>query len=273
MRSALVLILVAVVGGCSPTRLDGGGDATPADAAPAGADAAEPATRPDGGEAPERGFVFAHSNRTLYRVDADTLQIEEIGLIRFSDGINQLTDLAVDRRGNLVGISFREVYSVDPDTARATLVASLDRPFNGLSFIPVGDDEVLVGTAQDGTVFRIDPVTGVTTELGSFGGGIGSSGDVVGVFELGTLATAIRDDWPTDHLVRIDPATGAATDIADTGVTHIWGLGFWRNRLFGFAEGGEFVVIDAATGETELIEDTGIEWWGAAVTTAAPVVL
>ncbi len=269
----IVWILLSVAA-CAPgVTADPGiaGDGADAAIAPTGPDAAGP--RADAAPPAEQGYVYAHTNRRLYRVDSTTFAIEEVGPIIFSDGINQMTDLAIDRQGNMVGISYRQVYAVDPDTARATLLAELDRPFNGLSFVPVGDDEILLGTAQDGTVFRVDPTTGATTEVGNFGGGIGSSGDVVGVFSLGTLATAIRDDWASDHLVRIDPDSGVATDIADTGVTHIWGLGFWQDRLYGFAEGGEFVVIDAVTGETELVEETGIEWWGAAVTTSAPVIL
>jgi len=229
---------------------------------------------PDGDPPPRRdGFVYAHSNRQLYRIATDTLEIEPVGSIRFSDGINQMTDLAIDREGRMIGISFREVYSVDPDTAEATLLATLDRAFNGLSFVPRGQGETLVGTALDGTVWEVNPETGVTTELGAFGNDIGSSGDVVGVFDLGTLATARRDDWSSDHLVRVDPQTGVATDIAELGVTNVWGLGFWNDRLFGFAETGEFIVIDAVTGETELVENTGIAWWGAAVTTDAPVIV
>ncbi len=264
-RLAIALLLAA---GCSPhvSPATDAGLAGPADArsVPSGADSSPPV---------ERGFVYAHTNRRLYRVDPNSLVVTEVGRIAFSDGINQLTDLAIDRQGRMIGISFRQIYVIDPDTAEATYLAELDSPFNGLSFIPVGDDEVLVGTAADGNVLRIDPMTGETQPIGNFGNGIGSSGDVVGVFQLGTLATAIRDDWASDHLVRIDPNTGEATDVADTGVAHIWGLGFWQNRLFGFAESGEFVVIDATTGETELVEQTGIEWWGAAVTTAAPVIL
>lgn len=222
--------------------------------------------------APERA-VYAHSNRQLYKVDPDSLEIELIGNIVFSDGINQLTDLAVDFDGELIGISFREVYSIDPNTAHATLLSSLVDPFNGLSFVRNGNQETLVASSQVGDLYEIAPDTGVATLFGSFGDGLTSSGDLVSVDGLGTLATVSREDWTTDRLASIDPTTGDATIIGDTGIAGLWGLGFWDNRLFGFAESGEFVTISVATGEATVVETTGVAWWGAAVTTSAPVVL
>ena len=223
--------------------------------------------------------VFAHSNRKLYRIDPDTLVVEEVGSIDFSDGINQMTDLAIDRDGNLIGITTRQLYRVDPETAAATLLVEYDEQFNGLSYVVRGADEYLVGAAQDGKLYEIDPATGAATLVGGYGEpeGYGSSGDLVSVANLGTYATLRHltpGTWNTDRLARIDPNTGAVEEIVgDTGFANIWGLGFWNDRLFGFAETGEFLTIDVATGAATVEEETSVAWWGAAVTTAAPVIL
>ena len=71
--------------------------------------------------------------------------------------------------------------------------------------------------------------------------------------------------------MRVDPATGAATVIGDTGVSGIWGLGFWGNRFYGFTSDGDFVLIDPQSGATRVQESAEVSWYGAGVTTVAPV--
>lgn len=272
-------ILALVANACGPTATDSEPPDPTADASatPPRADAA-PAL-PDAGRTAGGLAVFAHSNRKLYRIDPDTLVVEEVGAFDFSDGINQMTDLAIDRDGNLIGITTRQLYRVDPETADATLLVEYAEQFNGLSYVVRGTGEYLVGAAQDGMLYEIDPATGAAEPIGAYGEseGYGSSGDLVSVANLGTYATLRHltpGTWSTDRLARIDPTTGAVEEIVgDTGFANIWGLGFWNDRLFGFAETGEFLTIDVATGVATVEEQTGVAWWGAAVTTAAPVIL
>jgi len=73
-------------------------------------------------------------------------------------------------------------------------------------------------------------------------------------------------------LVRLAPNSFTATKIGgDTGFGQIWGLGFWKNKIFGFTQTGNFITIDPNTGAGTLVQSGGPEWWGAAVTTSAPV--
>ena len=71
-----------------------------------------------------------------------------------SVGCDQMTDIAIDKNGVMIGISYSRVYRVDPTTAQTTLLSnSLDGTFNGLSFVPAAmlgqtGDDVLVGTQQ-----------------------------------------------------------------------------------------------------------------------------
>jgi hypothetical protein len=225
--------------------------------------------------------VYAHSADTLYRVDPDTLTVTAVGPFLWPNGSDQMTDIAIDHTGYMVGISFTDVYAVDPVTAACTYLAPLDTLFNGLSFVPAEQfeptgNEVLMGAALDGSLYLLDPVTGASTPVGNYGGGWGSSGDLVSVVGLGTLATLTDDPLgiggATDQLAWVDPMTGTATIIGNTGFTDIWGLGYWEDRAFGFTTAGQFVTLNVDTGAATVVDSSGVEWWGAAVTTTAPVI-
>jgi hypothetical protein len=234
------------------------------------------------------GAVYAHTGTALYEIDPHTLTVSYVGDFAFPRADERMTDIALDQNAAMVGISFTAVYAVDKETASCTRLATVDRPFNGLSFIAASETdsgtEILVGVAQDGTVYQIDQTTGQSTAIGSYGEKIWSSGDLVSVTGFGTVATVKRcDDCPEedclecvgslpDWLARVDPNTGAATLIGDTGMIDIWGLGYWKGQVYGFANGGQFVLIDVRTGAASVMQRAGVSWWGAGVTTSAPVI-
>lgn len=219
--------------------------------------------------------VFAHSASHLYRIDPDSLDVELVGPFVWPSLTDQMTDIAIDEGGTMIGISFDRVYQIDPDSAACTYLADLDRSFNGLSFVPrpgPGGD-LLLAAALDGAVYELDPMTGNSTPRGNYGGGMGSSGDLVSVDGFGTAATVTVTAGGADRLALVDVQDGAAQLVGDTGVSDIWGLGYWADKVFGFASDGRFVLIDIATGEATTIEQSDIEWWGAGVTTQADVVV
>jgi hypothetical protein len=270
MRDAVAIACALFVFACSPSKRGAQPDAP-------------------GGPGPEAGngggdsgdgsmtFVYAHTSSTLYKVDPDTLAISMIGNFVWPGLPDQMTDLAIDKNGVMVGVSFGSVYKVDPTTAQTTLLSSgLGGTFNGLSFVPASmlgmtGDDVLIGTRNDdGVVSRIDPMTGAVSAVGDMGSAFQSSGDIVAVDGFGMVQTTLGAPW--DVLVRLAPNNFAATKIgADTGFGQIWGLGFWKNKIFGFTQTGNFITIDPNTGAGTLVQGGGPEWWGAAVTTSAPV--
>jgi hypothetical protein len=225
--------------------------------------------------------VYAHTATTLYSVDPDTLDITMIGNFTGDAEGDEMTDIAVDGDGNMVGISFTRVYTIDTTTAITTRAGTgkLSQEFNGLSFVPSmeafgtpGPDVLIAGRNADGVIFRIDPATGVATQIGDMGPQFATSGDIVAVAGFGIVATSSGGAL-TDALVRLAPNTFAATVIgAGTGYHTVWGIGFWKNQVFGFTESGEFITIDTVTGAGTLVENNGLLWWGAAVTTQAPVI-
>ncbi|MCX5743314.1 MAG: hypothetical protein NT062_12545 [Proteobacteria bacterium] len=222
-------------------------------------------------------YVYAHTASALYQVDPDTLAITQVGDFGWPNSGDQMTDIAIDKDGVMVGMSYDTIYRIDPTTAQATqLSTGLTGQFNGLSFVPaamVGQTgaDILVGTrAADGGVFRIDPMTGATTQAGNMGN-FSSSGDLVSVTGLGTLQTATGAS--NDRLVRLAAGSFAASAVgSDTGFVDIWGIAYWKSKVFGFTSGGQFITIDPNTGVGTLVQGNGPSWWGAAVTTAAPVI-
>jgi hypothetical protein len=274
MKRAGLLIVIFFVA-CGPSTRDGNGD---------GADGG---VTPDtgsggggGGGGGEDVFVYAHTASTLYKINPDTLQVQMIGNFNWgSVGTDQMTDIAIDKNGQMIGVSFTRVYRVDPSNAAATLLSpALARAFNGLSFVPADQlgltgDDVLIGTQNsDGKVFRIDPMSGMAAEVGNMGAAFKSSGDLCGIAGFGTVQTVVNGT--NDQLARLAKNTFAASPIGGgTGFYKIWGVAYFKDKIYGFTEGGAFVLIDPNTGAGTMVSNTGIPWWGAAVTTIAPVIL
>jgi hypothetical protein len=271
-RAALLACLAAAVPACGPpVQPEDDFDARPEegpDAAPA----------PDAGPPPFYGKVYVHSYQNLYAVDPDTLEVSLIGPFGWPNGPDgdMMTDIAVDRDGNITGISWGAVYAVDKDTAQCTFLSNLTgQEFNGMSWVPQGlidpGAEVLIAGGLQGSVWRIDPMTGESTQIGDYGGAVESSGDIVSVSGFGTVAT-VKNGSTLDYLARIDEQTGAATMIGSTGYPDIWGVGYWGGRVFGFVATNEFVLIDVDTGEATYVSTGPENWAGAGVTTSAPII-
>ena len=230
---------------------------------------------------PPNAAVYAHTAKELYRVNYETLEITQVAAFNGAFGTDTMTDLAMDADGVMIGISFTQVYRIDPTTAATTFIgqATLQQAFNGLSFVPSqlalgtsGPDVLVASRNNDGRIFQIDPVSGAVSQLGDMGAAYKSSGDIVGVHGFGMVAT-VMGVMPTDPdvLVQLAPGTFAATPIGtSTGTAGIWGLGYWKQRLFGFSSAGDFVEIDPTTGVSAPIRTMTGAWYGAAVTTAAP---
>ncbi len=269
MRGACVLVVFAACGKSTSGAPDAG--------AP---DALAIADAPPDAFVPFAGYIYAHSYTDLYTIDPRTTAVVHVGAFGWPTGMEQemMTDLAVDMNDKVTGISFDAVFDVDPKTAAATYLAPLTASFNGLSYVPASElgqtgDDVLVGTALDGTVWRIDPTTGASTQIGSFGGGWISSGDLVSVKGFGTVATVNASDPDAiDYLARVDFMNGGkVTPIGSTGMYDVWGLGFWGGKVYGFVATDEIVELDLVSGAATTLTKGPMNWCGAGVTTLAPI--
>jgi hypothetical protein len=279
------LVLVLAFSACSSSSKGTGADA------PVNADTPVPPA-----DARDDSLVYAHSGNHLYRIDTRTNASVDIG--PFSGvGTQSITDIAVDKDGRMVGITLDKLYSIETATGAATLVKDLSaaaksQNFTSLSYIPTDfadpqSAEILVAASTQGAVYQIDPVTGDATMIGSYGttaGGmqIGSSGDIVAVRGLGILATVNVGPTLTapDFLATIDPNTWQATPLAQTtGYDRIFGVAYWKGNVYGFVDDasapsaqGSLISINATTGAATKLMDSGIGWFGAGVTTNAPLI-
>jgi hypothetical protein len=275
MRRAVLLMILAA---CGPGGRNSPGSSGDDDGTDAGNSMGSGGGGSNGGSNAGTVYVYAHTQSTLFRVDPDSLAITEIADFGWPSGqSDQMTDIAIDKNGQMIGVSYDKVYKVDTSTAQTTLLsASLQGMFNGLSYVPASfvngsGDDVLVGTRNtDGAVFQIDPTSGNVTQIGNMGSGFTSSGDLVAVDGFGIVQTIPGNGG--DTIATLANGTFAATTIGNTGYDMIWGLAFWKNKLFGFTDGGAFVTIDPTTGAATLVSINLQEWWGAAVTTTAPVI-
>jgi hypothetical protein len=220
-----------------------------------------------------------------------TNAVTEVGRFTEPDGTNapDMVDLAVDAEGAVLTASSMALWAVDPATARATEIGTFDvamgEQFYALTFLAPGElrpTETLVGATNMGVYYEIDPRDASVRRLGSYPDGWLSSGDLVSV-EGATYATIRRADDRVDTLAQITFDAGGASSIRVIGpirgggmdFRQIFGLGYWGRSVYGFSNSGQLIEIDRTTGAGRLATTmTGTDrFWGAGVTTRAPVLL
>ena len=232
--------------------------------------------------------VYGHSGDRLYRLDPTTLAPTELGAMTGLD--TGLLDLAVDKNDRLVGITRLKLYSLSATNGAATLIRDLSasaQNFTSLSYVPgaaMTDPDILVSANDQGNVYRIDEASGSATLLGNYGMHnnmqVVSSGDIFGVRGFGVFATVDVGNGTMDYLAKIDTTTWKATPLPNhTGYDKIFGLGFWGGKIYGFVDDGfdagtgKLIEINATTGTATMLNTSGVRWFGAGVTTTAPILL
>ena len=221
--------------------------------------------------------VYAHSSKVLYAMDVQNLQLTEIGNFGWpaDGGGHQMTDIALDQFGVLYGVTFDRLYTCVPQSAACTNLGELPESFNGLTLVPAGtvlpDSDALIGISNDGGWYHLDFTTSPVqaSQLGAYGYPYDSSGDAFSIDGIGTFATVDKVGESWDVLVKVDTLTGEVeTEITTlTGHTSVYGLAGWGNEAFIFDSSGDILVVNIATGNSKVLSDTSIAWWGAGVTT------
>jgi hypothetical protein len=248
-----------------------------------GGDGGNPA--PPDGSVTTATTIYAQTDDTLYTMDPATLAVTAIG--KFTGGAGSITDLAVNAAGEVYVNSETVIYKAAVPAAPgpvnltqiATIAAKNGEKFFALAFAPVGvlgAGEGLVGGDGNGELWSIDPKSGATVHLGSFGSDpkvsgnvFGLSGDIVFYSDAAGKPTGLATvrsckaggtscSKTSDYLVGIDmtalaaaftSGTPAATLLAGiyggsvgnpgAGTTfgEVFGLGAWQGDVFGFTRG------------------------------------
>jgi hypothetical protein len=213
--------------------------------------------------------MYAHSGDTLFRIDPDTRKVTTVGT--FHPSAPHMNDLAVTPDGKLYAVSSNNLYQVDPTDASITWVTKVPGSTNVALTFDV--DGTLLSSDKAGNFRRVDPASGNSIPIGSYGAGLGSSGDLVALKDGKLYEVNDVNAKGNNTLVTVDPKTGKASTVGPIGFRMVWGLSFWGGTLYGFTRLGEFISIDPKSGHGSLIHTFTHEFWGAAVTPKAPLTL
>ena len=173
-----------------------------------------------------------------YTVDTSTRVASLIG----TSGVGALTDVAVDSSGDLWGISFSTLYTINSSNGSATAVGALSGfGFNALVFDSAGT--LFSASSTSTALYTVNTSTGAATALsGSLGGA--SSGDLE--FDASGNLYLSRAGSP-DQLVGVNTTTGQGTLIGSTGISGLFGLAYDGGTMYGYA-GQNRYIINLATG-------------------------
>lgn len=150
-----------------------------------------------------------------------------------------LTDIAFSPTGDLYGISFTSLYTVNQGTGAATLIGSLGAVSGTANALVFGANGTLYMAGN--TLYTVNTSTGATTAIGS-GIGFQSGGDLA--FVGGDLFMASSGN----QLIDVDITTGAGVFVGNLGVGSMFGLATPDNvTLYGVA-GQSVYSVNTGTG-------------------------
>lgn len=190
-------------------------------------------------------FLYVVDNTSqLYRVDPLTGAASLIGPVGFSS----VTDIAWDGT-TLYGITSSQLISINTTTGAGTLIGAHGTSSNALESDASGQLYMMGGN----NVYTLNKVTAVATLIGPLGAGLFSAGDLA--FDP---AGNLFGSFSNNNLGRIDPLTGAGSNIGPFGFSAVWGLDFCQGTLYGITSAGQLITVDTSTGAGTLVANTGI---------------
>jgi hypothetical protein len=249
---------------------------------------------------PLNSRVYVNTEAKLYYIDpGESDEMVEVGSFQgpCTNG-SGFYDIAVDENKNIMGIAAEGLYSINPQTAACISLFEFPQGsphFFSLSYVKGVDpedpdaDKLIAASVEEGEWVLIDwpgeHIENIFVHLGYYDPAQFewlSSGDIVsvkvGADTFKTYATLKCQSYTdpgceSDWLAEIDPETGHAQLIGQTGYQQIFGLGFWGETVYGFTQGGEYITIDVDTGQGTLVREFQDRlFWGAGNTTIPHVV-
>ena len=206
--------------------------------------------------------MYGQSPSTLYSYDPSSHASTVIANFRLANGSAvSVRDIAITTNGLMYAVDGANLYYVNAATGVLTKLPtqgiSTFGNINGLTALSDGD---LVISGDGIVIYNIASQT-LTTLLAP--GGYQSSGDIIALPD-GNLYMAASTNG-NDHLIRINPTTGATFDLGSLGHEAVYGLGYADGVFYGFASNGQ--VFNITTTSTSVSTsgnvNTGIEWYGA----------
>jgi hypothetical protein len=179
-------------------------------------------------------IMFVHDSAgNLGKVDVATGSTTVVGNMGY-----QMTDIAFDPSGNLYGITFGQLFTINATTAASAFVGNLG--LNGANALVFAGDGTLYAASNNTTsLYTVNTGTGAASSLQSIG--YASGGDLA--FNAGNFYLATNGN----QLVKINLG-GASQLIGSFGVANVYGLATGDDgKLYGVA-GTTVYSINTATG-------------------------
>lgn len=180
--------------------------------------------------------MYVHdSGGNLAKVDVANGAVTSIGNL----GVT-MTDIAFDPSGNLFGISFTSLYSINATTAASTLIGN-HGVAGGNALVFGADGTLYAAGASTTSLFSLNTSSGAATNLGNMG--FASGGDLA--FNAGNFYLASS----SAQLVRINlggPLSASA--VGAFGVSSMFGLATGDNGVLYGVAGTTVYTINTSTG-------------------------
>ena len=158
-----------------------------------------------------------------------------------------LTDIDVDSDGNIFGIGFSQLYSIDIETGTTSLISSYDNI--GLNALEISEDGTFYATSfSERDVFTLNPATGEAISIGTLPTDVRSAGDLQFVDDTLYLAD-------TERLIALDISESTLNDATVVGSFNledelIYGITIDEDEnLVGLTDAGSILTLDLDTGE------------------------
>ncbi|AFZ36922.1 hypothetical protein Sta7437_3419 [Stanieria cyanosphaera PCC 7437] len=172
----------------------------------------------------------------------------------FLEGVN-LTDIASSDRDEIFGITFSQLYKIDPVSGQFSLIGNLGgSSFNALGFT---SDNILYA-AGGSKFYKVDTKTGKANLVSDLGSSFLSHGDLV--FDPDNeYFWATSKGSTSDVLYKIN-LDGTAVKVGNIGYKEVFGLSLNDDgNLFGYTSKGQQILINEQTGLATLEQNiTGL---------------
>jgi hypothetical protein len=188
-------------------------------------------------------------SNTLGTVDVANGDVTIIGTMNTLNG-ELMTDIAFDPNGNLFGVSFFNLYSIDKTTAQVTLIGA--HGIGGGNALVFGTDGTLYSAGADAAsirLFILNPATGA--QLDSFETGFRSAGDLAfnsGRFFLAARIVGPNNEAQNDELVEFFLGTETAESRGSFGFDFVFGLATGDNGILYGVSGTNVFKVNIDTG-------------------------
>jgi len=217
------------------------------------------------------GFAAEAVGQDIYVIDSSgnlgTVDVSSCAATVIGNMGVVLTDIAFSPNGDLYGLSYTDLYRIDPDTAAVTLIGP--HGIDGGNALKFATNGTLYAAGNATTLlYTINPSTGAASPVGNIG--FASAGDLA--FNSGQLFMTSTDN----QLIQIDLTNGAAgTAIGPLGFENVFGLATGDDGVLYGVSGTQLLSVNISTAAGTLVCDysgqgLGPAYGAAFITEAVP---